>query len=447
MASKDFNYQVALKEGLKSLEQGRLRQAEQSFKYLVDKFPGAEGGYRGLAKVHFEQEDRAGALRVLREGAAALTKSGERSGAIGLLRQAVALDPPDLATHRRLAAALALAGDTDASVEEYARFIRELRDGGQIERAKNEVAWAKGQLRGVKGVSTLDAIAEIPPARGDEPTEAEVPAEQTVRFSEHEGGSALRPQALDQWAAPRAEPAPTFTPPPAPESAPPADDPWAAPPPLTPSRSTTSDQHVREITLENDPWASATIPTPSIPSWTTDHQMADEPEAPDAPDETVEAVEEPEATETALPESAAKETTIDETIVEETAAPPPEPVRDTWMAAPENGEPRVDVDPVAVESAAARYLATRDPRAAGMALEAARYYIKEGDLDAASDLLLQLIAAGIANHDAQRLLVDVVRTLGKREVAKKKCQLLAHALLLDGRNDLAAEVEALALTD
>jgi len=47
----------------------------------------------------------------------------------------------------------------------------------------------------------------------------------------------------------------------------------------------------------------------------------------------------------------------------------------------------------------------------------------------------------------QRLLVDVVRTLGKRDVAKTKCQLLAHALLLDGRNDLAAEVEALALAD
>ena len=138
MASKDFNYQVALKEGLKSLEQGRLRQAEQSFKYLVDKFPGAEGGYRGLAKVHFEQEDRAAALKVLREGAAALTKSGERSGAIGLLRQAVVLDPRDLATHRRLAAGLALAGDTDASVQEYARFIRSLRDSGDSERAKNE---------------------------------------------------------------------------------------------------------------------------------------------------------------------------------------------------------------------------------------------------------------------------------------------------------------------
>ena len=62
-------------------------------------------------------------------------------------------------------------------------------------------------------------------------------------------------------------------------------------------------------------------------------------------------------------------------------------------------------------------------------------------------MLLQLIAAGVANHDSQRLLVDVVRTLGKREVAKTKCLLLARALLLDGRNDLAAEVEALALTD
>src|SRR5437763_16890495 len=104
MASKDFNYQVALKEGLKSLEQGRLRQAEQSFKYLVDKFPCAEGGYRGLAKIHFEQEDRAGALRVLRDRASALTKSGEHSAAIGLLRQPVRLHSGALAPHQRVAA-------------------------------------------------------------------------------------------------------------------------------------------------------------------------------------------------------------------------------------------------------------------------------------------------------------------------------------------------------
>src|SRR5256885_9758300 len=139
MASKDFNYQVALKEGLKSLEQGRLRQAEQSFKYLVDKFPGAEGGYRGLAKVHFEQEDRAGALRVLRDGAAALTKSGERSAAIGLLRQAVVLDPGPLPTPRRPAAAPALPGDTVAWVPEQRAFHRDLLDSGETERVKNEL--------------------------------------------------------------------------------------------------------------------------------------------------------------------------------------------------------------------------------------------------------------------------------------------------------------------
>src|SRR4029077_20574500 len=109
--------------------------------------------------------------------------------------QAVALDPRDLATHRKLAAALALAGDTDASVQEYARFIRDLRDNGESDRAKNEVAWAKGQLRGVNGGSTLEAIAEGPLSKHDEPAEAEEPAEETTRFSEREGGTALRPQA------------------------------------------------------------------------------------------------------------------------------------------------------------------------------------------------------------------------------------------------------------
>jgi tetratricopeptide (TPR) repeat protein len=429
MASKDFNYQVALKEGLKSLEQGRLRQAEQSFKYLVDKFPGAEGGYRGLAKVHFEQEDRAAALRVLREGAAALIKSGERSGAIGLLRQAVVLDPRDLTTHRRLAAALALAGDTDASVQEYARFIRDLRDSGDRDRAKNEVAWAKGQLRGVSGVSTLDAIADGTPSPAAEAADAEERADETPRFSERGGTTALRPPAVDQWSAPRPEPAKSFTPPAAPPSATPADDPWAAPPPVSP-RATTSQQQVREITLENDPW-STIAPTPSS-SWsapeTVEEAPADETRADEAPAEAA-----------PVEESAAEEPAFMETA--------PVPTQRGWLGAPENGEPKTETDPEAVEAAAARYLATKDPRAAGMALEAARYYVKEGHLDAASDLLLQLIAAGVANHDAQRLLVDVIRTVGKREVAKTKCQLLAHALLLDGRTDLAAEVEALALAE
>jgi len=421
MASKDFNYQVALKEGLKSLEQGRLRQAEQSFKYLVDKFPGAEGGYRGLAKVHFEQEDRVGALRVLRDGATALTKSGERSAAIGLLRQAVGLDPRDFGTHRRLAAALALAGDTDASIQEYARFIRDLRDTGDSERAKNEAAFAKGQLRGVKGLTTLDEIVDGKPAIADAPANDEEP----TRFSEREGGTALRPNLADQWAMPRARSAETFTPP-TPPAATPGDDPWAAPPPVTQPQTRTSDTPVREITLENDPWS--TIPVPA-PSWTPrDAPIHDGP-----PEEIV--AEEPAAT------------PLEEDALAPTAAEAGEPWTPEPQPAEANGEPTADLDPEGVEAAAALYLATRDPRAAGMALEAARYYIKEGHLDAASDLLLQLIASGVADHDAQRLLVDVVRTLGKRDVAKTKCDLLVHALILDGREDLAAEVEALALAE
>ena len=57
-ATQDFNYKVALASGLKSLQAGRLRQAEEQFRYLVEKFPGSPGGYRGLAKVLVELEDR-----------------------------------------------------------------------------------------------------------------------------------------------------------------------------------------------------------------------------------------------------------------------------------------------------------------------------------------------------------------------------------------------------
>ena len=425
MASKNFNYDVALKDGALMLDQGRLRQAEERFKYLVKQFPGAEGGYSGLAKVYFEQDDRAAALRVLREGAIALSKSGERSAAIGLLRKAVGLDSRDLATHRRLAAALALAGDPDAAVQEYARFIRDLRDNGETERAKTEVAYAKGQLRGVSGVASLDAIAQHAPMVADEPVAAEPPADETARFSEHEGSStALRPETADPWIAPRTERGPAFTPPP--QSLTPADDPWSLPPPTTYPGTAPAEERVREVTLENDPWS--TTPMREVATgW---------PPPPQTPSQEL-APEVPASGETLEPEAPEAEV---EPIEEEASSAKPSPTS-------ANGEPAAAADPEAVEAAAAHYLATRDPRAAAMALEAARYYIKEGHNDAASDLLLQLIAAGVADHDAQRLLVDVARTLGKREVAKTKCQLLVQALLLDGRNDLAAEVEALALSE
>ena len=104
-----------------------------------------------------------------------------------------------------------------------------------------------------------------------------------------------------------------------------------------------------------------------------------------------------------------------------------------------------DADSQAVEATAAKY-----PRSAIRArsgrprrrIDATSRTEERCRSDAA-----QLIASGVADHDAQRLLVDVVRTLGKRDVAKAKCQLLVQALRLDGREDLAAEVEQLALAD
>ena len=270
----NFNYQVALKEGLKSLQQGRLRQAEQSFRYLVEKFPGAEGGYRGLAKVHFEQEDRTGALKVLRDGAAALTRSGERSAAIGLLREAVTLDPRDLGTHRRLAAALALAGDAEAAVQEYTRFIRDLRDSGDADRAKLEATYGVGQLKDAPGVAALHDLANgETPQTGS--SAGESPRDETIRAA-FGGTTALRPKAADPWEAvpppPNdaqlwSRPSPTFgSARPAAPSA--AGDPWISPPqqreetaPVEPAQS---DVPMEEAAPEAEaPAPVETAPTPA----------------------------------------------------------------------------------------------------------------------------------------------------------------------------------------
>ena len=381
MGQPNFNYQVALKSGLKSLQDGRLRQAEQDFKFLVAKFPGAEGGYRGLAKVYFEQEDRPGALRILREGASALTKSGERSSAIGLLREAVALDPIDLATHRRLAAALALAGDGDAAVMEYQRYVRATLDSGDRERARLEAAYAMEQLRDVPGARDLGRWVDggAPPPPPAAPRRMPQSPEEMVRTA---------------WSAP---------------APPPANQPWPQPPP----------PRAKPAAASEDAWGaheSAAAPAPANDLWATAAPPA-------APTRAA-----PRSAPTRAASLAAETVRVSATAADATPA-------DGTLAS---------ADSAVVEADAARYLGTHDPRAADSALEAARRYIKDGRNDAASDLLLQLIASGVADHDAQRLLVDVVRLLpGKRDVVKQKCKLLVQALLLDGRNDLAAEVAAL----
>jgi thioredoxin-like negative regulator of GroEL len=385
--SSDFNYKVALASGLKSLQAGRLRQAEEQFRYLLTRFPGADGGYRGLAKVLIEQEDRPAALRMLLDGGAAVARAGQRAGAIGLYRDATALDPNDLTAHRRLAAALTLAGDQVAAADEYVRYIQSALLLGSRERARNEAEFALERLPAsseiVKLARTLGLDGAPPP-----PAAARAPAPAPAVESERHVETRPPGGAEDREALMRSAfgPAPART-----QSALPSEPSWrdAAPaasepkPDVEPAAS--DDVPVAEPATSSNPWSS-------------DGAAVSDPQA-------------------------------------------------VTLGGPDGEQPTEDADSQAVEATAARYLAKRDPRGGEAALEAARRYIADGRNDAASDLLLQLIASGVADHDAQRLLVEVVRTLGKRDVAKAKCQLLVQALRLDGREDLAAEVELLALAD
>jgi thioredoxin-like negative regulator of GroEL len=380
--SSDFNYKVALASGLKSLQLGRLRQAEEQFRYLLTRFPAADGGYRGLAKVLLEQEDRPAALRMLLDGGAAVAKSGQRAAAIGLYRDATALDQTDLTAHRRLAAALTLAGEPGTAAAEYVRYIESALLLGAKERARHEAVFAlerlpaSGELVRIARTLGLD-VAEPPPA--PVPVPARAPAKPTAPRDDAGDREALMRSAFG--GAEKSESAPPTQP---------------SPRETAPAKS---------------------VPPPAEVHAESDGEPAAEPAAESAPSSNPWAdgdVSDPQA---------------------------------VTLGARNGDQPSEDADSRAVEADAARYLAKRDPRGGVAALEAARRYIADGRNDAASDLLLQLIASGVADHDAQRLLVEVVRTLGKRDVAKAKCQLLVQALRLDGRDDLAAEVEQLALAD
>ena len=340
--SADFNYKVALASGLRSLQGGRLHQAEEQFRYLVQHFPGADGGYRGLAKVLVEQGDPRAALKVLLEGGAALAKAGERAHATALYREAVAMDEHDLAAHRRLAAALALAGDEEAAAQEYVRYVRAAAAAGDMSRAQLEAAYALERMPGNAAVAA--ATREAGADRDAHETSSIVPeTPNTTRET-------------------------------------PSTAPTAERGPVAHVYGGEADTAVRD-----DPWATS---APTTGGWG--------------------------------------------------APAPAEPAPSESIGA--------DVDTASVEARAATYIARGDPRGAQAAIEAARRYIAGGHVDAASDLLLQLIAAGIADHDAQRLLVEVTKSLGKEDLASVKLRLLVEALRLDGHTELAAEVEQQART-
>jgi hypothetical protein len=89
-------------------------------------------------------------------------------------------------------------------------------------------------------------------------------------------------------------------------------------------------------------------------------------------------------------------------------------------------------------------IAARDARATETALDAARRLIALHKMQAASDVLLDLIGAGFRDREAQRLLIEVNCELGRRDTAREKCQLLGAAYRLDGQGAVAEDVERLA---
>jgi tetratricopeptide (TPR) repeat protein len=127
------------------LEKGRPREAVLAYRELVSRFGDADA-YLGLAKAHTASGDRDGAVRVLRDGAAARLRAHDRSEELELLSEAVLIAPTDLTSHRRLAAAMANGGDLAGACAEYRRFVDAVVEAGDLKRALLELSYGRENL-------------------------------------------------------------------------------------------------------------------------------------------------------------------------------------------------------------------------------------------------------------------------------------------------------------
>ncbi|HEX4744723.1 MAG TPA: hypothetical protein VFW12_08655 [Candidatus Limnocylindria bacterium] len=237
--------------------------------------------FRAVARDAISRDDIGSAVTALRDGAATLSRSNDRAGALALLEQAVRVAPGDLTAHRRFAAALVNRGDVRGACAEYARFVDLAVTRGDTRRAWLELTYAR------------EMFGELP---------------ELLAIADR-----LLPAAVAS--APAAQ---------------------ATPPPVS----------------------------------------------------------------------------RDEELVP--------------VAAGVRAGPRAAV-------------------AAGTdVVAAARHLLGDGKVGAASDLLLDHIARGSTDREAQRLLIEIGCALGRRDIAKEKCRALGTAYMLDGRPDAAGDLERLA---
>ena len=445
----------ATESAAKLLESGKARQSEAAFRELVEK-RGDIDAYCGLARAQAAQQDVGAALTTLREAAGRFAQRGDRASAVALLLEAVAIAPSDLAAHRRLAAALANQGDMPSAIREYARFVDMALAQQDTRRAWLELSYGRetlGDLPGLRAIVDRVAAAtggsagpaprtgEVPPmiARSELAPKPVAPTPKMDRPVFHPmqepptfrtTPAALRPQPF----AFRSEPEPpTFrTEPPAlrvepVKSEPPKPElPKSEPAKLEPARISAS-QTTR-------PSASQTTVVLNGASTVTHAEQVDLGKPVDL------------LARAGLSPNGHKPAPVPAPVIApprppRPARPPLDLERELKALVPKGN----DLDSANVVAARATLLiGMRDKRATDATLDAARRLLTHGKLQSASDLLLDYIAHGLTDREPQRLLIEIDCAIGRRDTAKEKCHLLSHAYRLDGRTDVAEDVERIA---
>ncbi len=405
-------HKLATDAAQKLLEGGKLRQAEKAFAALLVKH-GDIDIYVGLARTQIALEDETAALNTLREGAAGFARAGDRATAVSLLAEAVGLVPGDLSAHRRLAAALANQGDMPGAVEEYARFVDVSLSTGDSRRALLELAYGRETLGDLPGLLALVDRVTGTQSRLDAPR----PASRQAPLAHYS---------------------------PAPSSHP------------VPPTSTLRVEGTRETSATPPAKTTLRQTTPAQPTQ-TQPTIGRAASAVARPSASLSARTRPDASHTAVVLNGASTIThaqqtgdVPVDMLARTGltrrvtrtARPPLTLDQQLSALPPMGS---GVDGAAVAaSRAALFTSARDSRASEAVIDAARRLLALGKLQSASDVLLDFIGHGFTDREAQRLLIEVDCALGRRDVAKEKCNLLSQAYRLDGRADVADDVERLA---
>jgi hypothetical protein len=399
-------HRLASDAAAKLLESGLARHAETAYRELANKHGDIEA-FCGLARAHAAQQDVGAALATLRDGAAKFAGAGDRASAVALLLEAVAIAPADLAAHRRLAAALANQGDLPSAIREYARFVDVNLAQKDTRRAWLELAYGRETLGDLPGLRAI--VDRIAAASGGL------------------AGPAPRPPVASSPTVP----SPMAMPRPA----------ALSPQAVSPAARTTKGLQVEtEFVAKGKPLGQRTASEPTT--------------RPSASQTTVvlkgaSTVTHAEQGDFAGPiDLLARAGFSQNGHTPRAAAAPARPARP-----PLDMEQEIkalvptgnDLDAANTAGTRATLLiGMRDKRATDATLDAARRLLSLGKLQSASDLLLDYIAHGFTDREAQRLLIEVDCAIGRRDTAKEKCHLLSYAYRLDGRTDVAEDVDRIA---